>query len=1071
MKKRICAILLVIALLIPCIPAVGAVAALAPAATGVLTSATGVVANTSFSAGTLAKIGAAASAYAAEHGSNLMSDYATLSYNCLVSIIGYGRMSYDALEQKCRILNTMAQDPLSIWPYFYQTGSSQGLWDDEIYGDTASAILWFYTWFTSLGETGMPWTVWEINDGVWVIYNPDADFVFADTTGRYPYADGMENIWRPYDDVSGENVVATVTDYGLETTLQNLRTAYPDIDSYIGSMTFDNGLSYDVIFGRNVYDESLGIWCDSAGAAFASPNFAIQAGGDRDYNDDVPGQPAVTDEPITDIYDFIIQTFPDGTFTWIDHCDFEYTEDNRTYYIDASSSYDIDNNYYYNYEWNYEYHIDYTSITYIGQTAEYDKYYEYYYDLPDGRSSADLTAAELEVLNTRIDVLEYARSTDDVSVRALYHFDGNTFDSSYWSQSGDFVWSEGASITYMDAGVFGGALYLSENPHDFSINLPSNLGSGDWTIQFRYYQSATPTPVNDSAVTIGGSALLRFNGSSILNSGGTALSPITAGVWNEICLMRSGNTVVYFLNGVNVGSVSLTSVLSNVINFQFGSDQQTYKYFDELRVTNKALYSTSGYTPSSVPFDTNLTLVLPDSQLPVADEYWKFESSKENLLSQYGMADFTDFGGSSYLKTYSYSGSYDSVGWWPTAPTISNYPRWSYLSNLTAVSSDGALYIDTTAYIKGSGTIKSPYDSSAPSWDGWSSPTDFASYPFYGIVTRLRGADPTKAYLADGTYTLSIVTTDGAVSSVTFTASNNLDLKGESVTPYLASHGGYTFGAVRSWGYNANYGLKPTWYLVVTTESVGSPGIGILYMELVEGSSTDLTAEYVESVVVMDKDDLNTPSLAVRTQVDITGYQLGGVRPSLPTEGLVWALVESGRITSLQIYNGQAWEECDGRIWTGERWVPYYAYDVILLKDLWDVNGTDPTLDPIYTETGFWTWLQGAWKDMIARLDALISKPSGGGDINIDTDILPLFPPSGVVPGEDDDGWTIIDLAITLKDGAWILVTGVVNVVSDGIGTLQEGVESITGFFEAFDPNIPGGVFDILNMEDVDIWA
>lgn len=1070
MKKRLCAIVLVIALLIPCVPAVGAIPAL-PAAGGVLATVQSVVTNPAFAAGASTVVSNAVSNYQGEYVAD-MEDLTNKVYNCLVSIIGYGRMTYSTLEQKCRILNSLSQDFLTVWPYFYQTGVSQGLWEDDMYGKQAAAAFYQYSYFCELGDELAPWRIWEINDGVYVLYNPSIDFVFADTTGRYPYSDGMENIWRPFDDVASENVVFTVTDYGLETTLQNMRSVDPTVNCYIGGMTFDNGLSYDVIYANGILEETTAVLCDASGAAFASPNFAIQAGGDRDYNDDVPDQPAVTDEPITDIYDFIIQTFPDGTFTWIDGCDFEYSEDNRTYYIDASSSYDIDNNYYYNYEWNYEYHIDYTSITYIGQTAEYDKYYEYYYDLPDGRSSADLTAAELEVLNTRIDVLEYARSTDDVSVRALYHFDGNTFDSSYWSQSGDFVWSEGASITYMDAGVFGGALYLSENPHAFSVNLPSNLGSGDWTIQFRYYQSATPAPVNDSAVTIGGSALLRFNGSSILNSGGTALSPITAGVWNEICLMRSGNTVVYFLNGVNVGSVSLTSVLSNVINFQFGSGQQTYKYFDELRVTNKALYPASGYTPSSVPFDTNLTLVLPDSQLPVADAYWKFESSKENLLSPYQLDNFVDFY-SGYVYSTSSSPSYTSRkgsnNMLLDFRTSDEYCAFynSYLTPFTT-SSSGSYFsaIDrSNSYFNISSNSALTYvDQSSSYYQSYSPPYSFQIYGYnvwadYNSITL---------FSPNTTYTFSMVSSSGEVGSITFTTPNYLssdDYKASYSLKTVSFNGYSLFYAVGSYDGYLRYlscGIRPLFY--------GSGG-EFVYLELVEGSSTDLTAEYIESVVVMDKDDLNTPSLAVRTQVDITGYQLGGVRPSLPTEGLVWALVESGRITSLQIYNGQAWEECDGRIWTGERWVPYYAYDVILLKDLWDVNGTDPTLDPIYTETGFWTWLQSAWKDMIARLDALISKPSGGGDINVDTDILPLFPPSGVVPGEDDDGWTIIDLAITLKDGAWILVTGVVNVVSDGIGTLQEGVESITGFFEAFDPNIPGGVFDILNMEDVDIWA
>lgn len=63
--------------------------------------------------------------------------------------------------------------------------------------------------------------------------------------------------------------------------------------------------------------------------------------------------------------------------------------------------------------------------------------------------------------------------------------------------------------------------------------------------------------------------------------------------------------------------------------------------------------------------------------------------------------------------------------------------------------------------------------------------------------------------------------------------------------------------------------------------------IDFLYIELIEGTETDLTAEWVESIIPIDKDSLNTPTLAVRTDLDITSYQIGGVRPSVPEK--VWS--------------------------------------------------------------------------------------------------------------------------------------------------------------------------------------
>jgi len=320
-------------------------------------------------------------------------------------------------------------------------------------------------------------------------------------------------------------------------------------------------------------------------------------------------------------------TLPDGKVMIADQI--IYDESTKTYHIDSHDTY----NYTYNYYYTWNYYINYTSITYIGQTEEYNKYYEVYYELPDGRDSADLTAEELEQLNLSIDVIPYARSADDVSIRSLYHFDGDTKDSSYWNYCTEFYWHTGASLTYMDAGTFEGALYLDETEHEFELLLPSAITSGDFTMQFRYYQSATAAPVTDSYVQLSGTDVLKFDGASLKNGSGAALASMPVGSWNEIAISRYNGSIRYYLNGVYLSSTSNTTVFGDTILFHFGDEQQTFKYFDEFRFVSKSLYGAYNYTPSSVPFDTNLTLVLPDSQIPVADEYWSITASSDNLLN------------------------------------------------------------------------------------------------------------------------------------------------------------------------------------------------------------------------------------------------------------------------------------------------------------------------------------------------------------------------------------------------------------------------------------------------------
>lgn len=746
--------------------------------------------------------------------------------------------------------------------------------------------------------------------------------------------------------------------------------------------------------------------------------------------------------------------FPDGTFFQINNN--LYDESTKSYYIDASSSYDIDNNYYYTYNYHYEYHIDYTSITYIGQTAEYDEVYEYYYQLPDGRSSADLTAEELQALNTQIDVLPYIRSADDTSIRALYHFDGDTRDSSYWSHLGEFKWNKGGTLTYMDVGAFNGALYLNENEHDFEITLPSNLGSADFTIQFRIYQSATPAAAGDTYVSIGDSKVLQNNGNVWYYDNNTVVGQASPGTWNEICLMRKDSVLYYFQNGVFTKSISLSTILGDTVRFVFGNRQQTYKYFDEFRVINEAIYLTTGYTPTSVPHDTNLALVLPDSQLPVADEYWSFKSSYENLLAAHGLAHAADisadsdiyFANSSYsLFEYGNRSWYNPGGDWDIEQSVQSSwvgaNKLAYLNRayLDFVVDGFFARFEHTSRVTNPDRLRymSKYETASTAFEY---PANAFVIPILYSVDQTQSSitgslSPNYFITSGDVFTFSMVASDGTVGSFTFDCSSDRD------TSYYFN--GYTFRLYRGLRVDMTSDIVSLVTLSIYPTEVGAGG-DFVYLELVDGDTTDLTAEFVSSVVAMDKDDLNTPSLAVRTDLDITGYQIGGVRPSLPTKGLVWALVEAGRITSLQIYNGQAWEEVDGRIWTGSRWVPYYAYDVLLLKDMWDIVEADPSLNPIYTEAGFWKWLQEAWGEMMKKLDQ-IAAGSGG---------------SGSGSGETKSFWNRIADAFTA--GLTALIEGVFSLITEILKTLLSLVTDMLSFLFSFiSETVLGGISDFFS--------
>ncbi|WP_294852620.1 hypothetical protein [uncultured Oscillibacter sp.] len=653
-------------------------------------------------------------------------------------------------------------------------------------------------------------------------------------------------------------------------------------------------------------------------------------------------------------------TLPDGTLQVADNI--IYDESNKTYYIDSHDTY----NTYITYNYSWTYHINYTSITYIGQTEQYDKYYEVYYELPDGRDSADLTAEELEQLDFNIDVVGYGRSADDTSLRALYHFDGDTRDSSYWNYMTSFYWINGASLTYMDAGSFNGSLFLDESPHGFVLVLPSNIGNGDFTMQFRYYQSATAAPQSDSSIFVwtsdnysAGNSLVTLDGKQLKKNSNA--STYSTGQWNEICFQRSNGVIYYFLNGLVVFSSADTSFYYDRIYFSFGSAQQTYKYLDEFRFVNKALYGTSGYTPSSVPFDTNLTLVLPDSAKPVADEYWSWDTTVK--------------------PTYAYDF------------TNQNTSGRSLFAN---------------------GDIQQLSDCIRMSGQS------------VGLKQPLYFNNISNGVLLDVSYTFSIVTKDGTV----YSAPNVFpDLQnGQSVFTF-------PFGSIRSVSYNQNpnsdYPLGFTsvgWYIDINT----GQSLDIVYAEIVPGIVPNVGHKYVTAIIPVT--NYEKPTLAVRTDIPITGKQIGGARPSLPTKGLVWAMVESGVIRSLQIYNGTAWEACDGRIFTGTRWIPYSGYNIITLKDFYDVvDASGDNYEYIYSESGFWNWWQKSWNAFTNKLFAALS--SAGFDVDSGT-------------GQSGSLWSRIKNAFNNSLG--VLIESLFGLITDVLSALLSLATDMLSFFFGF---------------------
>lgn len=167
-----------------------------------------------------------------------------------------------------------------------------------------------------------------------------------------------------------------------------------------------------------------------------------------------------------------------------------YNQTYNSYYIPVTYN-DVDYNYFITYSPTY------TNITYIQDgcndpaQAVSDNYY---FELPDGRNSYNLTADDVFGIPLAGEVINYDAVPENDNCVALYHFDGNIKDSSGAGSVSSFL--EGSIPAYRESDSYGQCLYLSSTDN-LSITLPQEL-EAPYTIEFRvnYGTNRTFTPAS-----------------------------------------------------------------------------------------------------------------------------------------------------------------------------------------------------------------------------------------------------------------------------------------------------------------------------------------------------------------------------------------------------------------------------------------------------------------------------------------------------------------------------------------------------------------------------------------------
>lgn len=638
----------------------------------------------------------------------------------------------------------------------------------------------------------------------------------------------------------------------------------------------------------------------------------------------------------------------------IDKITVDMSDDRTIYTVDSHDvTYNVENNFYeYNYyTYNYEFTYNNTYVTYVGSTAEYQpKEWSLYYQLPDGRSSADLTEEDVAGLSFQFqDVINYKRASTSADLWALYHFDGNTDDDSYYAAEDSFHWDQGASINYMEANAFGGALYLDEQSHQFTLTLPSNLGTKDFTLQWRYYQNSAITSENaDNYITTGGKVLLRWSEKNLYLSGSSeaCTNKLSIGSWQELALVRSGGTLFLYHNGVAIASTSISGTLGRELVFSLGGSSRAYSMIDELRLITRPIATGGNYTPTAVPYDSNSVLVLP-GESTVVDSYYKWDTTITPVFSfdvEKDLSDFHEFTVNSFRDE--------------TAPPVRNK---IYTVNSPNVMSDGSLLTLQ------SGTF---------AWDYPITSSAFGVEAPYQAAANIGAVSHPGFVLVLSDPTFNAVLLPQSTLSLTFVGAN---LERYTVTLDHTSGNGWSgtfpFGVIKanySQSYDEDDGSTASLFSV-SIQLYSNSSFSFRYVELVPGSQPNTGHQLVTDTY--NTADLQPNTAAVQTDIPIKGYTVGGVRPTFPSRGDVWFPAEGNRISGVQVYNGQAWEETNARWWTGKRWIPIYAFDLVTLADMWDVgSSTGQDVTPtITTEIGFWNWWKNQWLEFRAWLATVLS--------------------------------------------------------------------------------------------------
>jgi Concanavalin A-like lectin/glucanases superfamily len=181
---------------------------------------------------------------------------------------------------------------------------------------------------------------------------------------------------------------------------------------------------------------------------------------------------------------------------------------------------------------------------------------------------------------------------------AQYKFGGS---SMYFDGSGDYIFAsaKGANFNY-GTGNFTIEFWvypLSGPVSTYNPAFYTNSGDGDWS------DSGYGIRIHHQNVLFGNNQQINF------------ATAVTNNVWTHIALVRNGNTITAYLNGISNGSISYTGgaalgsnnaqpALAISDGIYSGGREFLNGYIDDLRITKGYARYTANFTPPTAPFYT-----------------------------------------------------------------------------------------------------------------------------------------------------------------------------------------------------------------------------------------------------------------------------------------------------------------------------------------------------------------------------------------------------------------------------------------------------------------------------------